>query len=83
MMFPRSKILFVNTQESRCGNCKTYERVADVDEGFYRSGPDCQCDWVGWSSDYFHIDASFWPDNVRGGIIEMPFIPRSEIGYGR
>ena len=91
----KSRILFVNTQQSRCGNCGLSstswgEMRAQGRYGECLSAPECQCTWDGWSSDYFHIDETYQdrfgfgytPENQDASIVPMPFVHRSMINYG-
>lgn len=94
-MIHKSELLFVNTQQSRCGNCGLSGATwAETPESEHIAAPDCQCEWVGWSSDYFHIDQSWgmhittfgelddpnWTEHGVG-IVTMPFIPRTDITW--
>lgn len=88
----KSKILFVNTQQCRCGNCGKLslswgEMKAAGRHGEQMSAPDCQCEWAGWSSDYFHIDEKFQdrfgfgyePGSRDASIVPFPFVHRPMI----
>ena len=82
----KSRLLFVNTQEVRCGRCKAaVKRSSDY------VVPDCahrsRGAWSGFSTDY--LDHSFSVDSTysypHGGmtrdLAKVHFVPRSEITW--
>ncbi len=67
-------LVFVNYQERRCGQCgcttKSPLQACEVVTG-------CNCQHLGWSSDYFTINADSFPSCVPPG----KFVPRSNIKF--
>lgn len=81
-MIHKSKVLFIQQQQALCRGCGAMgEKSTLGPEGAFIGAPECQCDWVGWSSYDFGVSQETHGFGLVGGglIVEMPFIPRSEI----
>lgn len=76
----KSDILFVNTQEIRCGRCGSHIRRGD---GNLR--PDCIHMYKGFSTDYtahpYTTNDAWCIPTGPTGLGVLPFIPRTDIEF--
>lgn len=76
----KSQVLFVNTQEVRCGRCGSH-----ILRSTNSVMPECGHRWRRFSTDYTahpYTDGDAWATTTGPhGIQILPFIPRSEIEF--
>jgi len=74
----KSRILFVNSQEVRCGRCK----AANIGIGPLPA-PDCAHEWLGFSTDEFqhdYVKGDAFDVTGNGGPF-LDFVPRTDIAW--